>query len=58
MGNREDLLSGARRVILERGVAKATARDIAVAVAAEPYYPSLPATFLLKPGPLHGGWQP
>jgi AcrR family transcriptional regulator len=31
MGNREDLLSGARRVILERGVAKATARDIASA---------------------------
>ncbi|QEO14310.1 TetR/AcrR family transcriptional regulator [Agromyces intestinalis] len=29
MGNREDLLAGARRVILERGVAKATARDIA-----------------------------
>ncbi|UOQ90818.1 TetR family transcriptional regulator [Agromyces endophyticus] len=31
MGNREDLLEGARRVILERGVAKATARDIAAA---------------------------
>lgn len=31
MGNREDLLAGARRVILERGVAKATARDIASA---------------------------
>lgn len=29
MGNREDLLAGARKVILERGVAKATARDIA-----------------------------
>ncbi|MFB9307869.1 AcrR family transcriptional regulator [Agromyces hippuratus] len=29
MGNREDLLAGARRVIVERGVAKATARDIA-----------------------------
>lgn len=29
MGNREDLLAGARRVIEERGVAKATARDIA-----------------------------
>jgi AcrR family transcriptional regulator len=31
MGNREDLLAGARRVIMERGVAKATARDIAAA---------------------------
>jgi len=31
MGNREDLLAGARQVILERGVAKATARDIATA---------------------------
>lgn len=31
MGNREDLLAGARQVILERGVAKATARDIASA---------------------------
>lgn len=31
MGNREDLLTGARQVILERGVAKATARDIASA---------------------------
>ena len=31
MGNREDLLAGARRVIIERGVAKATARDIATA---------------------------
>ena len=29
MGNREDLLAGARKVIFERGVAKATARDIA-----------------------------
>jgi AcrR family transcriptional regulator len=29
MGNREDLLAGARRVILEKGVAGATARDIA-----------------------------
>ncbi|WEG09113.1 TetR/AcrR family transcriptional regulator [Microbacterium horticulturae] len=29
MGNREDLLAGARRVILEQGVAKATAREIA-----------------------------
>ncbi|MGW5574145.1 TetR/AcrR family transcriptional regulator [Nocardia thailandica] len=29
MGNREDLLAGARKVIMERGVAKATARDIA-----------------------------
>lgn len=29
MGNREDLLAGARKVIVERGVAKATARDIA-----------------------------
>lgn len=29
MGNREDLLAGARRAILERGVAKVTARDIA-----------------------------
>lgn len=31
MGNREDLLAGARQVILERGVARATARDIATA---------------------------
>lgn len=31
MGNREDLLAGARQVIMERGVAKATARDIAAA---------------------------
>jgi AcrR family transcriptional regulator len=31
MGNREDLLAGARRVIIERGVAKVTARDIASA---------------------------
>lgn len=31
MGNREDLLAGARKVIVERGVAKATARDIAAA---------------------------
>ena len=31
MGNREDLLAGARQVIMERGVAKATARDIASA---------------------------
>ncbi|MGQ4618510.1 TetR family transcriptional regulator [Nocardia sp. R7R-8] len=31
MGNREDLLAGARKVIIERGVAKATARDIASA---------------------------
>ena len=31
MGTREDLLAGARQVILERGVAKATARDIAAA---------------------------
>lgn len=29
MGNREDLLAGARKVIFERGVAKATAREIA-----------------------------
>jgi AcrR family transcriptional regulator len=29
MGNREDLLAGARQVIIERGVAKATAREIA-----------------------------
>ena len=29
MGNREDLLAGARKVIAERGVAKATAREIA-----------------------------
>ncbi|QAY59882.1 TetR/AcrR family transcriptional regulator [Microbacterium protaetiae] len=29
MGNREDLLAGARQVILEHGVAKATAREIA-----------------------------
>ncbi|MET4159307.1 TetR family transcriptional regulator [Agromyces sp. PvR057] len=31
MGNREDLLAGARKVIVEQGVAKATARDIAAA---------------------------
>ncbi|GAA5049456.1 TetR/AcrR family transcriptional regulator [Nocardia callitridis] len=31
MGNREDLLAGARKVIIERGVAKTTARDIATA---------------------------
>ncbi|MEU7632529.1 TetR family transcriptional regulator [Nocardia sp. NPDC049220] len=31
MGNREDLLAGARKVIVQRGVAKATARDIAAA---------------------------
>ncbi|MFC3965527.1 TetR family transcriptional regulator [Nocardia jiangsuensis] len=31
MGNREDLLAGARQVIVERGVAKATAREIAAA---------------------------
>lgn len=31
MGNREDLLAGARRVIIERGIAKTTARDIAAA---------------------------
>ncbi|QTX04381.1 TetR/AcrR family transcriptional regulator [Agromyces archimandritae] len=31
MGNREDLLAGTRKVILERGVAKTTARDIAAA---------------------------
>lgn len=29
MGNREDLLTAARKVILERGLAKVTARDIA-----------------------------
>ncbi|MBS1699941.1 MAG: TetR/AcrR family transcriptional regulator [Actinobacteria bacterium] len=29
MGNREDLLAGARRAIIERGVAQVTARDIA-----------------------------
>ncbi|WP_227982112.1 TetR/AcrR family transcriptional regulator [Nocardia spumae] len=29
MGNREDLLEGARKAILERGLAKVTARDIA-----------------------------
>ncbi|MBO9626795.1 MAG: TetR/AcrR family transcriptional regulator [Microbacterium sp.] len=29
MGNREDLLAGARRAILQRGAAKVTARDIA-----------------------------
>ncbi|MEV5646959.1 TetR/AcrR family transcriptional regulator [Nocardia sp. NPDC052254] len=29
MGNREDLLAGARQAILERGLAKVTARDIA-----------------------------
>nr|WP_274636778.1 TetR/AcrR family transcriptional regulator [Microbacterium bovistercoris] len=31
MGNREDLLAGARQVILEQGVARATAREIATA---------------------------
>ncbi|MBA4859279.1 TetR family transcriptional regulator [Nocardia farcinica] len=31
MGNREDLLDGARKAILERGLAKVTARDIAAA---------------------------
>lgn len=31
MGNREDLLTGARKAILERGLAKVTARDIAQA---------------------------
>ncbi|MFG1798455.1 TetR/AcrR family transcriptional regulator [Nocardia sp. NPDC049149] len=31
MGNREDLLAGARKAIVERGVAKTTARDIAAA---------------------------
>ncbi|MEV6280070.1 TetR/AcrR family transcriptional regulator [Nocardia sp. NPDC051832] len=31
MGNREDLLAGARKAIMERGVAKTTARDIAAA---------------------------
>ncbi|MRH92598.1 TetR family transcriptional regulator [Nocardia sp. SYP-A9097] len=31
MGNREDLLMGARKAILERGMAKVTARDIAAA---------------------------
>ncbi|MFF2550444.1 TetR/AcrR family transcriptional regulator [Nocardia sp. NPDC058058] len=31
MGNREDLLTGARKAILERGMAKVTARDIATA---------------------------
>jgi len=31
MGNREDLLAGARRVIVEQGVARATAREIASA---------------------------
>ncbi|MFI6361910.1 TetR family transcriptional regulator [Nocardia sp. NPDC050630] len=31
MGNREDLLAGARKAIIERGVAKTTARDIAAA---------------------------
>jgi AcrR family transcriptional regulator len=31
MGNREDLLAGARKAIMERGVAKTTARDIATA---------------------------
>lgn len=31
MGNREDLLSGARKAVLERGLAKVTARDIATA---------------------------
>ncbi|PXX61059.1 TetR family transcriptional regulator [Nocardia tenerifensis] len=29
MGNREDLLAGARKAVLERGLAKTTARDIA-----------------------------
>ncbi|MGV9667388.1 TetR/AcrR family transcriptional regulator [Nocardia niigatensis] len=29
MGNREDLLAGARKAVLERGLAKVTARDIA-----------------------------
>lgn len=31
MGNREDLLEGARKAVLERGLAKVTARDIASA---------------------------
>ncbi|MFE3759414.1 TetR/AcrR family transcriptional regulator [Nocardia tengchongensis] len=31
MGNREDLLTGARKAVLERGLAKVTARDIATA---------------------------
>ncbi|WP_194818542.1 TetR/AcrR family transcriptional regulator [Nocardia sp. XZ_19_385] len=31
MGNREDLLAGARKALMERGVAKTTARDIAAA---------------------------
>ncbi|GAB2513136.1 TetR/AcrR family transcriptional regulator [Nocardia heshunensis] len=31
MGNREDLLEGARQAVLERGLAKVTARDIAKA---------------------------
>ncbi|MBF6137463.1 TetR family transcriptional regulator [Nocardia otitidiscaviarum] len=31
MGNREDLLNGAKQAILERGLAKVTARDIAAA---------------------------
>lgn len=31
MGNREDLLTGARKAVLERGLAKVTARDIASA---------------------------
>lgn len=31
MGNREDLLTGARKAVLERGLAKVTARDIAAA---------------------------
>ncbi|MEV6769511.1 TetR/AcrR family transcriptional regulator [Nocardia sp. NPDC051030] len=31
MGNREDLLTGARQAILDRGLAKVTARDIATA---------------------------
>ncbi|MTE16404.1 TetR/AcrR family transcriptional regulator [Nocardia aurantiaca] len=31
MGNREDLLAGARQAVLERGLAKVTARDIAKA---------------------------
>ncbi|WP_433673108.1 TetR/AcrR family transcriptional regulator [Nocardia sp. CA-136227] len=31
MGNREDLLAGARQAVLERGLAKVTARDIATA---------------------------
>ncbi|MFI6865899.1 TetR/AcrR family transcriptional regulator [Nocardia sp. NPDC050406] len=31
MGNREDLMAGARKAILDRGLAKVTARDIATA---------------------------